>query len=159
MTSITVGIGEYKICSRPDEELKTYGLGSCIAITMYDKFQRIAGMLHVAYPESSTNSKKAKDLPGYFVDTGLPIFLGEMKKLNVQRKDVWVNLIGGASIMDENERFNIGKRNILAVKRTLWKAGLGVLKEDTGGVISRTVSISAGTGEVTITSGAEKWKL
>jgi chemotaxis protein CheD len=62
-------------------------------------------------------------------------------------------------MMDENERFNIGKRNVLAIKRLLWQAGLGVLKEDIGGMISRTVSLSVSTGELTVSNGTKKWNL
>ncbi len=159
MTSVTVGIGEHKICSHPDAVIKTYGLGSCVAIVLYDQVQKIAGMLHVAYPDSSANSRRAEGRPGYFVDTGVPLFIEEMKKLNVRRRSTWVKLVGGASIMDENERFNIGKRNVLAVRKAMWKAGLGVLKEDTGGIISRTVSITVGTGSIAVSNGGDRWEL
>jgi chemotaxis protein CheD len=159
MITMNVGIGEFKFSSRPEEMLKTYGLGSCVAVTIYDTVQKIAGLLHVAYPESSVNLKKAEELPGYFVDTGLPLFLSAMKNSNIVRKNVRVNLVGGASIMDENERFNIGKRNVLAIKRVLWQAGLGVLKEDIGGTTCRTVSFAVGTGEIIISNGTKKWNL
>ena len=159
MTSITVGIGEHKISRRSDALLKTYGLGSCVAIVLYDRAQKIAGMLHVAYPDSLVNPPRAERRPGYFVDTGIPLFIEEMKKRNVLRRNMWVKLVGGAAIMDEHGRFNIGKRNVLAVKKALWKAGVGVLQEDTGGTISRTVSIAVETGGVAVSSGAQKWEL
>jgi chemotaxis protein CheD len=54
----------------------------------------------------------------------------------------------------------IGKRNILAVKKILWGYGLAPLAEDVGGSISRTVSVSVKTGEVTLSSPARgQWNL
>lgn len=159
MKSVTVGIGEHKVSAKSDETLKTYGLGSCVAVVLYDRVQRIAGMLHVAYPESTVNGKKAGKLPGYFVDTGIPLFIEEIKQHNVERRNVWAKLIGGSALMDDNGRFNIGKRNVLAVRKALWNAGIGVLKEDTGESISRTVSIAVATGVVTVSSGDSSWDL
>ena len=57
--------------------------------------------------------------------------------------------------MDANRKFDIGKRNVIAIKRYLWKNGLGVVKEDVGGSISRTVTVYVGTGEITL-SNAQK---
>jgi chemotaxis protein CheD len=159
MTDVVVGIGQFEISGQAEQRLKTYGLGSCVAVVMYDRRKKIAGMLHVAYPEVLANSKKVEDLPGYFVDTGMPLFISAMQKLDVQKSDMWIALVGGSSIMDETERFNIGKRNTLAVKKWLWKAGLGVLKEDTGGEHYRNVSIAVESGEMCISNGTGTWSL
>ena len=71
-----------------------------------------------------------------------------------------VKLVGGASIMDKNEIFNIGKRNLLAVKKIMWAHGLGAVAEEVGGTISRTVSINVSNGEVKIFSpGRGTWTL
>jgi chemotaxis protein CheD len=57
---------------------------------------------------------------------------------------VW--LAGGSSVMDPRGVFNIGKRNQLAVRKALWKAGLLTLSEDLGGQGSRTVRLELATG-------------
>lgn len=48
--------------------------------------------------------------------------------------------------MDENGVFNIGKRNHLALRKILWKAGVIVHAEDVGGSTSRTVRLEVATG-------------
>jgi len=154
-----IGIGHIKVSSTPGDEIKTYALGSCVAVLLYDKKTKIAGMIHIALPESAVNTDKAKTLPGYFVDTGLPILLKEFKKLGGDRKFTVIKMAGGSSIMDENKTFDIGKRNGIAVKRFLWKQGLGVIKEDLGGSISRTVSIDVDTGAVLLSNAKNKWEL
>ena len=159
MKTVNVGIGEFHVSQNDDDIIKTYGLGSCVAVLMYNRIQKAAGLLHVALPDSSVNTGKAEKLPGYFVDTGLPFFLEKMRFQPTLRKQFWIKLVGGANIMDSENRFDIGKRNVLAIKKILWKSQLGVIAEDVGGSKGRTVSISVASGEVVISSGNGKWNL
>jgi chemotaxis protein CheD len=146
---IDVGIGEFKYSRNTTDMLKTYGLGSCVALVVYNQSSKIAGLIHVALPESSVNPAKASQLPGYFADTGIPLVVDWVDKISGgKRKSFSYRLYGGASILDENNRFDIGRRNALAIKRLLWRYGCGVIKEDLGGTASRTVSIDVATGEV-----------
>ncbi len=154
-----VGIGDIKASKTPGDIIKTYALGSCVAVMMYDPQRKIGGMIHVALPEASTNPEKARKLPGYFADTGLPVLLEEMQKLGCPVRSLKVKIAGGASIMDDNNTFDIGRRNAVAVKRFLWKNGLGVLKEDIGGKISRTVSLHIDSGEITVSNAKTEWKI
>jgi chemotaxis protein CheD len=156
MKQINVGIGELAVSKNPEEKIKTFGLGSCVAVIVLDPKVRSVGMMHVALPDSSINPEKANKLPGYFADTGLPHFLSEMAKLGSNPKGLGLifKLVGGAQVMDPNQRFNIGKRNILTIKKILWKYNLAVVAEEVGGHISRTVDIDAGTGRVTISQGS-----
>ena len=116
-------------------------------------------MIHIALPDSAVNIEKAQSLPGYFADTGLPILLKDFKKLGGDRKTTVIKIAGGSSIMDANKTFDIGKRNAIAVKRFLWKQGLGVMKEDIGGNISRTVSVDIDTGKVMLSNAKNRWEL
>lgn len=154
-----IGIGHIKVSATPGDEIKTYALGSCVAVILYDKKMKIAGMIHIALPDSTVNAEKAQSLPGYFADTGLPVLLRDFKKLGGDRKTTVIKIAGGSSIMDANKTFDIGKRNAIAVKRYLWKNGLGVMKEDIGGAISRTVSIDVDTGKVILSNAKDRWEL
>ena len=157
---VSIGIGEFAISNKQDDTLKTYGLGSCIAVVIYDRRRRLGGLLHVAYPESSVNERRAVEQPAYFADTGVPLFLKKMGLLgNVDKRDILVRLTGGANMMDAEGRFNIGKRNLLSVERELWKAGLGVYAEDAGGTISRTAWMDMETGRMTVANGSKEWTL
>jgi chemotaxis protein CheD len=81
-----------------------------------------------------------------------------MDKLHGGRRGrLLVKLVGGANIMDPNSTFDIGKRNILAIKKILWENSLGVLVEDIGEDISRNVRVSVDTGKVVVkTLGKER---
>jgi chemotaxis protein CheD len=159
MSVRTVGIGEWVVSSETSDILKTYALGSCVAVLIYDAKLAIAGMIHIALPDSKVDAERARSLPGYFADTGLPIMIEEMKRRGAVRGHVWVKLAGGASVMDPGGFFDIGKRNILAAKRILWGSSLGPLAEDTGGELSRTVSLAVADGETTISSGQKTWTI
>ena len=159
MSQIHVGIGDFAICDRPGDVIKTFALGSCVAIAIHDRVKKLSALMHVALPDSSINPDKAKEKPAYFVDTGLPLLLDLLKEKGVARHSISIKLVGGSAIMDETRRFDIGKRNVLAIKKLLWRKRLGTIAEDTGGNISRTVTISVDTGEVLISSGSDKWCL
>lgn len=159
MSVINVGIGEWAVSTDPSDIIKTYALGSCLAVIIFDSKLGIAGLIHIALPDSTIDPAKAKLRPGYFADTGLPLMIEEMKKHGSVRTHIHVKLAGGASIMDDKGIFDIGKRNILAAKRILWKSSLGAVAEDTGGDISRTVTVKVGDAETTISSGNKEWQI
>lgn len=159
MSVLTVGIGEWVVSDDAADSIKTYALGSCVAVIIYDTRLSVAGMIHIALPDSKVDAERAKKLPGYFADTGLPVMIEEMKRRGAVRGSVWVKLAGGASVMDPGGFFDIGKRNILATKRILWGSSLGPVAEDTGGALSRTVSIAVSGGVTTISSGQKQWTI
>lgn len=159
MNTLTVGIGDWAVSTNPEDTIKTYALGSCIAVIILDVKIGMAGMIHIALPDSTIDPDKAKSLPGYFADTGLPLMIEEMKRLGAMRAHVRVKIAGGATVMDDKGIFDIGKRNLLAAKRILWKSSLGAIAEDTGGDISRTVTVRVINGETTISSGSKQWQI
>ena len=119
-------------------------------------------MVHVALPESTINAEKARVKPGYFADTGIRALLLEMEKFGCLGgpKEMIAKIAGGANVMDTNNVFNIGKRNILAVKKILWDYGVSPRAEDIEGSISRTISVSGKNGRTILTSpGRPDWRL
>lgn len=72
--NIIVGIADMKISFEPDIVLITYGLGSCIGMTIYDPFLKVGGLLHFMLPDSKLDTQKANLNPLIFADTAIPIF-------------------------------------------------------------------------------------
>ncbi len=154
-----VGIGEMFVGKTPGDTIKTYALGSCVAVMIYDKASKASGMIHIALPESKINAEKAAKKPGYFADTGIPVLLQKFTAIGGNQRRAQIKLAGGASIMDEKKTFDIGRRNVIAVKRALWKSGLGAIAEDVGGNISRTVSIDIESGKIDLNNAQKTWSL
>lgn len=161
MTEIVLGVGGLGATNAKGASLKTYALGSCVAVVLLDPQTRTVGMVHVALPDSSIKPEKVATLPGYFADTGIPALIEQMKRCGTRGpQGVIVKLAGGAQIMDQNNTFNIGKRNALAAKKILWGFGLAPVAEDLGANYSRTVTLSTDTGLMTLsTPGRPDWHL
>lgn len=155
MGEIVIGVGGFQVSSSAGDTLKTYALGSCVALLLYDKKLKIAGLLHVALPDSKINRQRSEALPGYFADTGISALMAAMNALRGDTdgrnyKDLVVKLVGGANILTVKNVFNIGRRNVNAVSELLKNYGLTPLAQDVGGTLSRTVSMDVNTGQVRI---------
>jgi len=75
-------------------------------------------------------------------------------------QNIIVKIAGGAQMEDENKTFNLGQRNVLAIKKTLINHGLTLNAEDTGSNIGRIMEVIVNTGEIFLSSpGRGKWKL
>lgn len=162
MSALVLGIGEFGATRTPGGMIKTYALGSCVAVVLLDPATRCVGMIHIALPEAQINPARAKERPGYFADTGLPLLLQQMSQYGCSPRGLgmFVKLAGGASVMGINDTFNIGRRNLQTVRTILAGYGLKVIAEDVEGTISRTVSVLVSTGEVILSSpGRPDWKL
>jgi chemotaxis protein CheD len=151
---IFLGIGDLGVTQATGETIKTIGLGSCVAVVCFDAIKRVAGMVHIALPDSCLAKEMVEKRPGYCADTGIAVLFQNLKRAGclMTPPHFQVKLVGGAAICDPNGTFNIGKRNILAAKKILWANGLGPIAEEVGGTISRTVSIAVDTGQLTITT-------
>jgi chemotaxis protein CheD len=156
-----VGLGDLYASKTPGVVIKSLGLGSCVGIVAIAPKLRAVGLCHVVLPSSTIDPQKAQEIPGYFADTGITAFFREFQKIGVASpKDLIIKLTGGASVMDPNQTFDIGKRNILATRKALWKHHLAALAEDVGGTFSRTVWVEVDTGRVFIESpGKGRWEL
>lgn len=160
---IMLGVGEFGASASPEAVVKTLALGSCISVCMLDRKTKCIGMAHVALPDSSISPERAKERPGHFADTAIPALMQQMKSISgslSRGAGLIVKLAGGANVADPNNTFNIGKRNALAIRKALWKYGLGAVSEDVGGNFSRSVAIYQSTGTVVLSSpGRSDWEI
>ncbi|MBZ5590872.1 MAG: chemotaxis protein CheD [Acidobacteriia bacterium] len=146
MSSLVVGVADCQVSNDCEGTLVTYALGSCIAIAIHDAAAGVGGLLHFMLPESAIDPVKAQANPYMFADSGVPLLFRTAYKHGADKRRLTVRLAGGAQVMDDKGVFNIGKRNYLAVRKILWKAGVLVHGEAVGGETSRTVRLEVGTG-------------
>jgi len=106
-------------------------------------------------PESNIDPAKAALNPYMFADTGIPMLFRNAYEHGADKRRLTVRLAGGAQVMDDNGVFNIGKRNYLAVRKILWKAGVLIHGEDVGGGSSRTVRLEVGSGRFWLRTGGQ----
>lgn len=147
-----------RISSERNSRLITYALGSCVAVAFYDPLAMTGGLLHYMLPDSTLDREKAQSQPWMFADTGIPLLLDRIERAGGARRRMRVFLAGGARVLDAGDFFEIGKRNYLAARKLLWKAGLLVQGEDVGGADCRTVSLRLDDGRFLIRSGSQQEK-
>jgi chemotaxis protein CheD len=109
-------------------------------------------MLHFQLPDSKLDEDKARLRPFMFADTGLARLLQGLETMGTQNRDLTVKIAGGASMQNGPANFEIGKRNGLAIRKALWKAGLLITAADLGGEAARNVYLDIETGAVTVKS-------
>ena len=149
---VVVGMADMKHARDPGETLVTYALGSCIALVLYDPVAKVGGMLHAMLPMSSIDPAKAQVQPAVFVDTGVPLLFLESYKLGAKKERLQVKVAGGACTHGDPEKdlFQIGKRNVLMLKKLLWTNNVPLAASDVAGTESRTVLLDLETGRIRI---------
>ena len=151
--NIVVNVSDARVSSDPADVIVTYSLGSCIGVAVYDPAARVAGLLHFQLPSSTLDAQKAASHPLMFADTGMAALLAAMQSRGADKRRMKVKLAGGASMLNDSQMFNIGKRNHAAIRKVLFQYGLFIDSEDVGGSHPRTVFLSVADGAFTIKSG------
>lgn len=155
---VPVGIGELKVTMDPTEVLVAYGLGSCVGVCVYDPDSKIGGLAHVMLP-SSAEAVSQRPL-SKFADYAVPMLLEEMTKLGVAKRRLVSKIAGGAQMLVgpgfSGNGFNVGERNVEAVKAALERLKLPLLKADTGGHRGRTLAMHLGVGKILVRTIGEK---
>jgi len=154
-----VGIGELVVSDLADEVIVTHALGSCVAVCLFDPKVKVAAMLHFMLPESRINVDRARQQPAAFADTGIPLLFQTAYRYGLEKRRAIVKLVGGAEITPAiDSAFRTGQRNALAAKQVLWRNGILVKTEDTGGNLARTVHLSVQDGRVRVFTGRNEVK-
>lgn len=143
---INVGIGDFKVANSP-KLIQTIGLGSCVAICLYDKKQEIGGLAHILLPDSKLAGAEVNPLR--FADKAIDLMLKQMQKKGCEH--IVAKIFGGASMFKNVANVaDIGERNIESVKKILKKNGIRIIAEDTGGEQGRSVWFDTSDGSVVV---------
>jgi chemotaxis protein CheD len=146
---ITVGIADLNAGKDPDV-IVTYALGSCVGICLYDAGKKIGGLAHIMLP-LSTEATSVSDNKRRYADTGIAELIALMERKGAAKAKMTAKIAGGAQMFSVNSSvFNIGERNVNAVKQTLAKHGIRIIAEATGQNFGRTVFFHTDSGKMEI---------
>jgi len=128
-------------------------LGSCVAVTMCDPAKGIGAICHAFLPASASfRHSVCEPQVCRFVDTALENMFSSLMKLKVSPDDVVIKMFGGASSLAGGEErtnlYDIGGRNISAVRQWLSGHGLSISRSQTGGSHGRKLHFLTHTGDV-----------
>lgn len=136
-----------------DGVLATVGLGSCVAILLYDADTAVAGMAHVLLPAPHREFDGLE--PAKYATTAVPYLLQEMAARGASRARITARLVGGASMFGGERSSPLaaaGERNLQAVRDALDWAGVPVTGEEVGRAHGRSVQMHAVDGRVVVSS-------
>jgi len=166
---IQVALGEGVVANAPHIVLSS-GLGSCVAVILYDAQRGIGGLAHIMLPAQLRNAECGMwneqsatcTEPGRSVripkstfqcaDTAIAALLERLRSRGAVRRDIVAKMVGGARMFScyENPDTGIGKQNVVSVKRILRRERIALIGEDTGGHHGRSVEFHLDSGRVIV---------
>ena len=152
-----VNFSEMRISSNPAETLVAFSIGSGIGMAVHDPLGGVGGILNFILPDSTkANGTDPAKAPFMYADTGITTFLKALFEQGAKTENLKVVIAGGAHLMGQTGFFNIGQKNLEALKATLVEYGLKVHHESVGGTQSRTISLEIGSGRNIISTFGER---
>ncbi len=145
-----ISIGQARIDQAP-VVLKASGLGSCIAVGIYDPESRLGGMGHMLLPFRPKQTPLGS--AGKYVDAGIFQMVDELVRAGASREKLVAKIAGGANMFETTYQTlinSIGARNAKSARETLAGLGLPLLGEDVGGNRGRTVEFDLATGNMMV---------
>lgn len=137
------------VCHAP-EQIVCLGLGSCVAIILYDPVARIGGVAHVLLPKSPIKC----DNEGKYADTGTRKLVKEMLNHGAKKERLVAKLVGGAQMFPNLNLSiaNIGKENSMIIRSILRELMIRIVAEDLGGNRGRSAYFDTSDGHITVKS-------
>jgi chemotaxis protein CheD len=146
---IRVRVADYAVAATGT--ITTIGLGSCVAITLYDAVVRVGGLAHILLPSETLSRDRSN--PAKFPATVVPLLLSEMKQMGARIERIKAKIAGGASMFGQLPGgINIGERNVIAVREVLAGVNVPIVGEDCGSDYGRTVFLHLIDGRVEVRS-------
>jgi chemotaxis protein CheD len=152
-SAVRVKVADYAV-RRGDQVLATIGLGSCVAIALYDGESQTGGLAHILLPSQSMSRETSN--PAKFPETIVPLMLEEMRALGAgPTARISAKIVGGASMFSQlvvGSGVNVGERNIAATREVLAELGVPLIAEDTGLDYGRSVYFHLADGRIEVRS-------
>lgn len=152
MKEVIVKVADWA-AERGDGVIVTLGLGSCVAIMLYDADRAAGAMAHVLLPSRSL-AHDATNL-AKFPESAVPLLIERLKALGAEPRRIVAKLAGGASMFSQlmtPGTIQMGERNIVASRNALRAASIPIVKESVGGERGRSVRFHVKDGRVEIRS-------
>lgn len=138
--NIVIQAGSSKILKAQKKILKA-NLGSCVGIALFDKTNRVGGILHTLLPEPYSNFA---DVPEKYASSGLPKFIDELIREGAKIDQLKAVVAGGGFLESPDSidlSVNIGGKTSERVKDILEKFKIPIVNWETGGFFSCSLTM------------------
>ena len=136
-----------------DDILITVGLGSCVAILLYDSEAKVGGLAHVLLPSPALSRHDGN--PAKYPQSAVPRLLQLMVAEGARPERITARLAGGASMfaaLAPPGTVQMGERNLVAARQALSSNGVPLVGEAVGGDFGRTVRLRVCDGRVEVST-------
>lgn len=150
-----VTIAQFRI-DRAPAVIKAYGLGSCVAVALYDPQSKIGGLGHMLLPNQPEPPPLGSE--SKYVDAGILQILEELVRAGANRQTLVAKVAGGANMFETSYQTlinSIGARNARSARQTLASLCIPVLGEEVGGNRGRSVEFDLATGNMMVYSARD----
>jgi chemotaxis protein CheD len=129
-------------------------LGSCVAVTLWNRKLGIGGMCHFLLPSRTRPHNAPRD--GKYGDEAIGMLVDAIKRTGSHPRDYEAHLYGGADTMPDLERAMryVGERNIEMGWKLIDEYGFQLMGVDVGENIPRVVRMNLINGPVEMSRGA-----
>jgi chemotaxis protein CheD len=131
--------------------LRACGLGSCLAVGLYDPQSRLGGLGHMLLPSHPEDNPLGA--AGKYVDIGITRMVDELVEAGARRDGLVAKIAGGANMFESIYQTlinSIGARNARSARETLARLAIPLAGEEVGGNRGRTVEFDLATGRMLV---------
>jgi len=152
MMNVYLKSGEAYFSDKPTQV--TTVLGSCVAVTMFDKSKKVGAICHGILPKYEGSDRPMFMMNNEclkFVDCAVAKMAKAFDARGISRKDVEVKVFGGAEMFSgcaDSPVIPVGRKNVEQARMSLEKEGFRVGAWDTGGAEGRKMFFYTHTGVV-----------
>lgn len=144
-----LGTGELVFATSPCE-VRTI-LGSCVGVALYDQKRRWGGVCHyLLATDPDLDSPDARGSSSRFGEVAIPTLAQRMLRAGSLRRDLTAVVVGGALLLDANEVFFVGEKNIRLANALLDQWNIRVVHRDIGGDRGRRLTFHTHTGHYSV---------
>jgi len=129
-------------------------LGSCVAVTMFNRRRGIGAICHALLPHPRDNKPYTANYAENrkYVTYVIPEMIREMQQYDIQLREIEVKLFGGSDTLNEKtgqeSGRSAGRLNVKTVMEVLEAQRLQLKTSDVGGIRGRKILFYTHTGEV-----------
>ncbi len=147
---IHVDLADMKVTGSRRGLLCSGGLGTGIAVSIYDPELHIGGLLHFVLPSSQLDPERARINPFFFADTGIPLLYLQAYALGSTKQKLICRLAGGGRFVNNGDEMPLGEQNLEAARQILARNLVSVHSECVGGIASASLALDLATGRLVV---------
>ena len=148
---VEIPMGSLYIAQAPTV-LATGGIGSCVAVCLFNTKSRWGALAHVMLPKRSDPNKPIDEQELRYADAAIAVMLQQFSAHGIPVETLSAKIVGGAGMFPDvqGRSVRVGERNVESIKEILAAHNITILAEEVGGSVGRSVAFDLASGIVSV---------